>query len=122
MSITRDLVDPESRVPLEQLLEAMPGGFNAIPDIAERRATITALFAALEVWDQVAAGAQPILDMVVTDSKLEDSTRPVFLTFAGNVQPGEPSAHMVENRHLIDPPVVRARREGTASRAPPGAA
>ena len=28
------------------------------------------LFEALGVWDQVAAGAQPILDMVVTDSKL----------------------------------------------------
>ena len=46
------------------------------------------LFEALGVWDQVAAGAQPILDMVVTDSKLEDATRPVFLTFAGDVEPG----------------------------------
>jgi 2-octaprenyl-6-methoxyphenol hydroxylase len=30
--------------------------------------------------------------------KLEDATRPVFLTFAGDVEPGEPFAHMVENR------------------------
>src|SRR4030081_330067 len=42
------------------------------------------LFEALGVWDQVAAGTQPILDMVVTDSRLEDATRPVFLTFAGD--------------------------------------
>src|SRR5260370_12396268 len=48
------------------------------------------LFEALGVWDQVAAQAQPILDMVVTDSRLEDATRPVFLTFAGGVEPGEP--------------------------------
>ena len=41
------------------------------------------LFEALGVWDQVAADSQAILDMVVTDSKLEDATRPVFLTFAG---------------------------------------
>ena len=47
--------------------------------------------------------------MVVTDSKLEDATRPVFLTFAGDVEPGEPFAHMVENRHLIDA-LVGARR------------
>ena len=40
------------------------------------------LFEALGVWDQVAAQAQPILDMVVTDSRLQDATRPVFLTFA----------------------------------------
>ena len=60
------------------------------------------LFEALGVWDQVAADSQAILDMVVTDSKLEDATRPVFLTFAGHVEPGEPFAHMVENRHLVD--------------------
>src|ERR1700676_2352347 len=60
------------------------------------------LFDAIGVWDQVASEAQPILDMVVTDSSLEDATRPVFLTFAGDVEPGEPFAPMVENRHLID--------------------
>src|ERR1700761_5223738 len=70
------------------------------------------LFEALGVWDQVSDGAQPILDMVVTDSKLEDATRPVFLTFSGNVEPGEPFAHMVENRHLIDALVERAIAEG----------
>src|SRR5947208_17130739 len=70
------------------------------------------LFEALGVWDQVAADSQAILDMVVTDSKLEDATRPVFLTFAGNVEPGEPFAHMVENRHLIDALAARAAAEG----------
>src|SRR6201990_3647827 len=70
------------------------------------------LFEALGVWDQVAAQAQPILDMVVTDSRLQDATRPVFLTFAGDVEPGEPFAHMIENRHLIDVLVARAEAEG----------
>src|SRR5258708_1543099 len=50
------------------------------------------LFDAIGVWDQVAREAQPILDMVVTDSRLEDATRPVFLTFAGDVEPGDPFA------------------------------
>lgn len=70
------------------------------------------LFEVVGVWDQVAEGAQPILDMVVTDSNLEDATRPVFLTFAGDVEPGEPFAHMVENRHLINALVTRAETEG----------
>lgn len=74
------------------------------------------LFEALGVWDQV-ADSQPILDMVVTDSRLEDATRPVFLTFAGEVEPGEPFAHMVENRRLIDALVVRAEAEGIDLRA-----
>src|SRR6187551_1137498 len=59
------------------------------------------LFEALGVWGDVAPTAQPILDMVVTDSQLNDATRPVFLTFGGEVEPGEPFAHMVENHHLI---------------------
>jgi 2-octaprenyl-6-methoxyphenol hydroxylase len=75
------------------------------------------LFETLGAWEAVAEKAQPILDMVVTDSRLEDATRPVFLTFAGDVEPGEPFAHMVENRHLIDALVARAEAEGIDLRA-----
>jgi 2-octaprenyl-6-methoxyphenol hydroxylase len=75
------------------------------------------LFEAIGVWDRVADQAQPITDMVVTDSKLEDATRPVFLTFAGDVEPGEAFAHMVENRYLIDALVERASAEGIDLRA-----
>ena len=75
------------------------------------------LFEALGVWDEVAPQAQPILDMVVTDSRLEDATRPVFLTFAGDVEPGEPFAHMIENRHLIDALAARAEAAGVDLRA-----
>jgi 2-octaprenyl-6-methoxyphenol hydroxylase len=75
------------------------------------------LFETLGAWEAVAGNAQPILDMVVTDSKLEDATRPVFLTFAGDVEPGEPFAHMVENRHLIDALVARAEAENIDLRA-----
>jgi 2-octaprenyl-6-methoxyphenol hydroxylase len=75
------------------------------------------LFEAIEVWDAVAAQAQPILDMVVTDSKLDDAVRPTFLTFGGDVEPGEPFAHMVENRHLVDALVKKAKALGIELRA-----
>jgi len=75
------------------------------------------MFRAIGVWDAVAAEAQPILDMVVTDSKIDDAVRPTFLTFAGEVEPGEPFAHMVENRRLIDELVRRAEAEGVDLRA-----
>src|SRR6266699_6407655 len=75
------------------------------------------LFETLGAWEGVADKAQPILDMVVTDSKLEDATRPVFLTFAGDVEPGAPFAHMVENRHLIDALATRAESAGVELRA-----
>ena len=75
------------------------------------------MFDAIGVWEQVAAGAQPILDMVVTDSRLDDAMRPTFLTFGGDVEPGEPFAHMVENRQLIDALVARAEAEGVTLRS-----
>jgi acetyl esterase/lipase len=47
----RDLIDPESRIPLDGLMEVLPGGFNAIPDIVQRRAATEAMLAAIEVPD-----------------------------------------------------------------------
>src|SRR6516164_2969039 len=75
------------------------------------------LFETLGVWGEIADQAQPILDMVITDSKLDDATRPTFLTFGGDVEPGEPFAHMVENRHLVDALVARAKELGIGLRA-----
>ncbi len=45
----RDLIDPDVREPLDQLQEAIPGGFNTIPDIVQRRATVSGMLAAMEV-------------------------------------------------------------------------
>jgi 2-octaprenyl-6-methoxyphenol hydroxylase len=74
------------------------------------------LFETIGVWDAVAGDAQPILDMVVTDSRLGDAVKPVFLTFAGEVEPGEPFAHMIENGPLIEALAAKARGEGVTLR------
>jgi 2-octaprenyl-6-methoxyphenol hydroxylase len=81
------LVDPT--------LEAADSGDLRASAIA---AAARRLFETLGVWEGIEA--QPILDMVITDSRLKDAVRPVFLTFAGEIEPGEPFAHMVENRAL----------------------
>jgi hypothetical protein len=39
----RDRIDPPSREPLEQLLQALPGGFNAVPNISARREAVSSL-------------------------------------------------------------------------------
>jgi len=75
------------------------------------------LFETLGVWQDVAEQAQPILDMAVTDSRLRDAVRPVFLTFAGELEPGEPFAHMIENRFLIDALEAKAKAAGVTLRA-----
>jgi 2-octaprenyl-6-methoxyphenol hydroxylase len=84
----------------------------------ERASAIVAaarrLFETIGVWQAVEA--QPILDMVVTDSRLSDVVRPVFLTFEGDVGPGEPFAHMIENAALLAALVEKAKDEGVALR------
>jgi len=84
----------------------------------ERASAIAAaarrLFETIGVWTAIAADAQPIRDMVITDSAVDDSVRPTFLSFAGDVAPGERFAHMIENVRLIAALLAAARREGVA--------
>jgi 2-octaprenyl-6-methoxyphenol hydroxylase len=91
------------------------------PTTDERASAIAAaarrLFETIGVWDAAARQAQPILDMVITDSRLGDAVRPVFLTFEGEIKPGEPFAHMVENRDLTAALLAKARAEGVDLRA-----
>jgi 2-octaprenyl-6-methoxyphenol hydroxylase len=70
------------------------------------------LFETIGVWERVTGQAQPILDMIVTDSRLQDAVRPVFLRFDGDVEPGEPFAHMIENAPLLDALVAKAKEVG----------
>jgi 2-octaprenyl-6-methoxyphenol hydroxylase len=70
------------------------------------------MFQALGVWDAVAAMAQPIVDMAITDSRVDDAVRPVFLTFGGDIEPGEPFAHMVGNGDLVAALAAKAAAVG----------
>jgi 2-octaprenyl-6-methoxyphenol hydroxylase len=72
------------------------------------------LFETIGVWQQIEA--QPILDMVVTDSRLHDTVRPTFLTFEGDIEPGEPFAHMIENGPLLAALLEKAKQEGVVLR------
>jgi 2-octaprenyl-6-methoxyphenol hydroxylase len=69
------------------------------------------LLETIGVWSAVAADAEPILNMEISDSKLDDAVRPVFLTFAGDVAPGEPFAHMIESGPLLTALHAKAREE-----------
>jgi 2-octaprenyl-6-methoxyphenol hydroxylase len=60
-------------------------------------AGVRRVFEALGVWHGMAAAAQPITSMKITDSGQGDISRPLFLTFDGDIAPGEAFAHMVPN-------------------------
>ena len=55
----------------------------------------------LNVWHDIAPEAQPINRMIVTDSRTSDPVRPVFLTFDGAVEEGQPFAHMIPNVAMV---------------------
>lgn len=62
---------------------------------------VTSVFEALGVWADMLPDASPIDGMNITDSSDKDLTRPLFLRFEGDVQPGRPFAHMVPNKTTI---------------------
>ncbi len=92
--------------------QARPGLGIAIVDAAppgvwERDGRASAIAAAarrmleqLDCWVEIEPHAQPMTEMIVTDSRTSDPVRPVFLTFDGEVRDGEPFAHMVPNREM----------------------
>ncbi len=94
------------------LKQARPSLRVAIVDAAppgawERDGRASAIAAAacrmldrLGCWHEIAPHAQAITEMIVTDSRTSDPVRPVFLTFDGEVESGEPFAHMVANTVL----------------------
>jgi 2-octaprenyl-6-methoxyphenol hydroxylase len=75
-----------------------------------------AMLEALGVWEPVAASAQPMTEMVITDSRGSDLVRPVFLTFDGEVEPGKAFAHMVENATLLAALLDACRHAGVVLR------
>ncbi|HET7714568.1 MAG TPA: ubiquinone biosynthesis hydroxylase [Bauldia sp.] len=72
----------------------------------------------LGVWEEIEANAQPITEMVITDSRTGDAVRPVFLTFDGRAEDGEAFAHMVMNADMVGAIRDKAMAAGAAIVAP----
>ncbi|MCP5083778.1 MAG: NAD(P)-binding protein [Alphaproteobacteria bacterium] len=80
--------------PAKQREVAFDGRASAITATSKR------MFKALGVWPALAGHAQVMEKIVVTDSRLDAPARPALLQFGEGDSPGEPSAYMIENRHL----------------------
>ncbi|MCV9938162.1 ubiquinone biosynthesis hydroxylase [Boseaceae bacterium BT-24-1] len=112
------------------LKQALGEGFRIIiadpaltgPARADSRAYAVAAAArnmleALGVWRLVETASTPMTEMVITDSRTSDLVRPVFLSFDGEVEPGQPFAHMVENGALMAALLQVSRANGVELRA-----
>jgi len=71
---------------------------------------------ALGIWRLAEATATAMTEMIITDSRTPDLVRPVFLTFDGEIEPGQPFAHMVENGALMAALLQVARANGVELR------
>ena len=80
-------------------------------------AAAQAMLQALGIWNAIAATAQPMTEMIVSDSRSGDVVRPVFLTFDGEVEPGQAFAHMVESAALVGALTEACREAGVVLRA-----
>ena len=76
---------------------APPGAFERDTRASAVAAAAARMLDHLGVWDEILPEAQPINEMIVTDSRTSDPVRPVFLTFGGEAAEGDPFAHMVPN-------------------------
>ena len=86
---------PMARVAVADPAFAAPAGPSRTLRAVAVAAGSRRLLDALGAWEPVAGSAQPVVEMVITDSREADAPRPVFLDFDGEAEPGEPFAHMV---------------------------
>ena len=94
----RDRIDAQSRIPLEGLLQVMPGGFNAIPDIVQRREVLSQMLAAtpvppnpnVEISSHVAPGPDGDLDVRIYSPKNASKPAPgvVYIHGGGMIMGG----------------------------------
>jgi 2-octaprenyl-6-methoxyphenol hydroxylase len=98
------------------LARSAPGAFRIAivermpPDVARagafdgRSVALTAaavqMLRALGIWDAIAADAQPVLSIDITDSQLEMPVRSALLNFEDEPEDGGPAAHILENARL----------------------
>lgn len=106
-SISCAIVDPK---PMDQL--------HNDPRASAIAAAASRMLTQLGVWPKIEAESQPINEMIVTDSKLRDAVRPVFLTFDGEATEGEPFAHMMPNGVMMPALYKAAKKLGVKFFAP----
>ena len=89
------LTPPGFRVALVDAAPRAQGGQRDARGLALSAATKT-LLEAVELWPAVAANAEPIRAIEITDSPLNASLRPHLLGFDEEMKAGDPGAYLVE--------------------------
>ncbi len=88
----------------ELMVAVCERGKMEVPDDARSLALaagVTRVYETLGLWDALAVDAAPVSHIKITDSGKNDRSRPLFLSFDGEVMPGRAFAHMVGLRSIV---------------------
>jgi 2-octaprenyl-6-methoxyphenol hydroxylase len=99
------------RVPLSRRSAAMEAA--KVPRAFALSAGAKRMLEVLGVWSSLAAHAQPVTAVEITDSSLEDAFRPVLVTYDNTVAGGEPATYIVEQGRLREALLVAAADRAT---------
>jgi 2-octaprenyl-6-methoxyphenol hydroxylase len=109
-----DTLGPDARIAVADPAPLHAGG---APDARAFALSAGAkrMLSVLGVWPGLAAHAQPVTAIEITDSALEDAFRPVLVSYDNTVDGGEPATYIVEHGRLRDALLAAAAdRRGVA--------
>jgi 2-octaprenyl-6-methoxyphenol hydroxylase len=89
-----DVVIIDRADPRRYARQEFDGRASAITQSSKR------MLAALGLWEALAPNVEPMSEIVVTDARADGESRPALLHFGEENRGGDPSAYMIENRHL----------------------
>jgi 2-octaprenyl-6-methoxyphenol hydroxylase len=92
------VVDPGPLGDLARGSKALPADARAIALAAASQR----LLASIGIWDDLAAHAQPVTGIDITDSSLDDGIRPVLLRYDNVLHDGAAGTYILENARLLD--------------------
>jgi 2-octaprenyl-6-methoxyphenol hydroxylase len=88
------------RIALVDRLPLRPGAAPADARAFALSAGARRMLSALGVWPSVAAHAEPVTAIDITDSSLDDAFRPVLVSYDNTIDGGEPATHILEEGRL----------------------
>jgi 2-octaprenyl-6-methoxyphenol hydroxylase len=108
-----DALGPGARIAVVDRVQLRPGAGGADARAFALSAGAKRMLSVLGVWPAVAAQAQAVTAIDITDSSLDDAFRPVLVSYDNTVDGGEPATYIVEQGQLRDALLAAAAGRGS---------
>ena len=95
-----DALGSGARIAVADRAPLRPGTVAAEPRAFALSAGSKHMLSVLGVWPAIAAHAQPVTAVDITDSSLDDAIRPILVSYDNTVGGGEPATYIVEEGRL----------------------